>query len=382
MSADLPAILGGLPVVSEPLPQWPPLDTFIEQVFAQLIATGDWGRYHAHACTALQDRLQQIYGCEQVQLTSSGTVAVELALRGLPLQPGDEVLLSAYDFKANFTNITLLGGVPVLVDIRPADAQLDVTRVAAALSPRTRAILVSHLHGGLVDVASLQQFATEHQLCLIEDCCQLSPGTSLNERPLGTSGDVTVLSFGGSKLLTAGRGGAVLMRRPEIAQRIRLYTQRGNDAYPLSEMQAALLLAQFENLEQRRQQRQRGVAAIRAALHSHPQLRLFPEPEFACPDYYKLGLWYAAEALAGLSREKFCAAMQAEGIPIFPGFEGLHRIHARRRFRTVGELPESDRAHAELVVLHHPWLQLEARAGEWLSAALDKLAKSATILPR
>ena len=96
-----------------------------------------------------------------VTLCCSGTAAVELALRGLGVAVGDEVVMAGYDFKSNFTNVNLLRATPVLVDVRTADFQLDVDQIRAAVTSRTKAVVASHLQGGVVDMFRLRKVADE-----------------------------------------------------------------------------------------------------------------------------------------------------------------------------------------------------------------------------
>ena len=328
----------------------------------------------------LLQRLSQSYGSQEIMLASSGTSAVELALRGVNVGREDEVLLAAYDFKANFTNISILGAVPVLVDIRSDDAQLDATKVTEAISSKTKAILTSHLHGGVVAIERLSEIADAHGIALIEDCCQISPAATLNGRTLGCFGDVAALSFGGSKLLSAGRGGAVISHRAEIAQRIKLYQERGNSAYPLSEMQAAVLLPQLDTLSERHQVRLQFIDALQKKIMGNVGLSLFNRCEGSQTDFYKLGFWYDQESFAGLSRHQFCSAMRAEGVPIDPGFSALHNIHAKRRFQQSAELHNATRAHDDVVILHHPYLLGGGTHAELFFDALDKLRNHATMI--
>lgn len=375
-------MLGGMPVVSSGLPVWPISDESILKVFQELHSSGAWGRYHAEHSQQLIEALSNYYQSEHVLLTASGTSAVELALRGLNVSHGDEVILAAYDFKANFTNVCLLGALPVLVEIRSDNGQMAVGQVLGAISPNTKAIIASHLHGGLVEMANLRQIADEHNLGLIEDCCQISPSATVNGTTAGCFGDVTALSFGGSKLLSAGRGGAVISHQDQISQRIKLYQDRGNSAYPMSEMQAAVLLPQLEVLPQRHSKRVQFVDALKQLLNEDHCLRLIELAENSQPDFYKLGMWYDSNSFDDLSRVDFCSAMRAEGIPLDPGFAGLHRIHAKRRFRQSGHLNIADRAHESLTILHHPFLLRGESAAEQFVAALDKLQDHATILKK
>ncbi|MEZ5944766.1 MAG: DegT/DnrJ/EryC1/StrS family aminotransferase [Planctomycetaceae bacterium] len=364
MSSDKPAILGGIPVrAAEPV--WPPRNAWLPELFSQLATDGSWGRYHGPHCHALVVALRELHQVPHVALVCSGSFGVELALRSLKLPAGSEVILSAYDYKPNFTTVLELGLRPVLVDIDPLTGQMDVSQLANTCSPITSAILASHLQGSLVDMRAVREFADENGLSVIEDACQMLGGT-VQGRIAGTWGDVGVLSFGGSKLITAGRGGAVLTSRDDIAQRIKLVTQRGNDIYPLSEMQAAVLLPQLQQLTASSSERTRTVAGINelAAIEAG----LTP---FACslsdsqPDYYKLGFRYSANEWGGLSRDEFCAAMQAEHIPVAEGFRGLHLIHATSRFRTAGELPHTTQADGDVVAVHHPFLASPSAVSEW-----------------
>jgi dTDP-4-amino-4,6-dideoxygalactose transaminase len=324
----------------------------------------------------LRQALSESHQLEHVLLTCSGTAAVELALRGLGVTAGDEVLLAAYDFKGNFQDVLALGAIPVLVDVRPDNWALDVDQVAGAITPKTRAIVASHLHGAHVDMPRLVELARARGLGLLEDACQ-APLATVQGRVAGTWGDVATLSFGGSKLVTAGRGGAVLTGRADVAQRIRLHTQRGNDTYPLSELQAAALLPQWKQLPAQHAQRRQTVAALRQALaEMGPTLGLVPfsHPGRACePVYYKWGFQFAPAAWGGLTRDQLALALRAEGVALDAGLRGLHKIHSSRRFRPVGPLDEASRADRQVLTLHHPVLLQPLDEARRVVEALTKL---------
>src|SRR5213078_599383 len=101
-------------------------------------------------CERLEQRLVNQFQTEHALLCGSGTFAVELALRALQVEPGDEVLLAAYDYGGNFLCVHAVGAQPVLLDVDPGNWNLALDRLADAIGPRTRALIVSHLHGGLV----------------------------------------------------------------------------------------------------------------------------------------------------------------------------------------------------------------------------------------
>jgi perosamine synthetase len=369
----LPAILGGPAVRPMGAPAWPQSDAVITAALEECARSGNWGKYDGDNCQRLRQQLREFHAAEFVALCSSGTAGIELALRGLNITAGDEVLLAGYDFKGNFLNVLTVGATPVLVDIDPQTGQMDLQRAANAIGPQTRAVIATHLHGGIVDLSALRRLAEAHRLVIIEDACQM-PGAKLGSFRAGTQGDVGVISFGGSKLLSAGRGGAVLTNRADVIPRLRRYSFRGNDAYPLSELQAAVLLPQLERLDSRRLERQRRVGELCELLADVPVLTAIHTVSTTnSPDFYKVGFRYRAEACGGLAREVFAAAMQAEGIALFPGFRGLHLIHARSRFRQADELSEATRADSEWLVLHHPVLLEGSRAIHEVVAAVRKI---------
>src|SRR5439155_1399263 len=118
----------------------------------------------------------------------SGTFAVELALRALKVGPGDEVMLAAYDYPGNFLCVHAVGATPVLVDIHPDNWNLDPARLEEACGPATRAVIVSHLHGGLVPMREVMGFAAARGIRVIEDAAQC-PGAVVQGRRAGSWGD-------------------------------------------------------------------------------------------------------------------------------------------------------------------------------------------------
>ena len=341
-----------------------------------MLQDGSWGRYHGPHCDRLRDALAEFHDVEHVILCCSGTAAVELALRSVKVQPNDEVVMAAYDYKANFANVLTLQATPVLADTLPGVPVLDPKQLKNALSDKTKAIVCSHLHGCFADMAAVRAVAAEHGVPVIEDACQAAGGR-LNGKAAGSIGDVGVLSFGGSKLLTAGRGGAVLTNDATVAQRIRLYTQRGNDAYPLSEMQAAVLLPQLQQLNERTHVRLQRVRQLLNALPADSPLTpaLYPDPTDNVDDipaFYKVAFHYDGEKVGGQSREDFATLARQNGVALDPAFAALHKTHSGRRFRAVGELPNAAALHEELMTLHHPVLLEGADQIDALVAAIQQ----------
>jgi dTDP-4-amino-4,6-dideoxygalactose transaminase len=356
---------------------WPIDDGDVRAALEQANRDGSWGRYHGPHASALSRRLAEMHGMEHVTLCSSGTVAVELALRGLKIGTGDEVILAAYDFPGNFRAIEAIGARPVLVDIDPRTWCLDAALLQKALSPLTKAIIVSHLHGGIAAMRDIMEVAREHGLAVVEDACQ-APGATVNGRPAGSWGDVAVLSFGGSKVLTAGRGGAVLTRHAEVHQRIKVYSHRGNDAFPLSELQAAVLLPQLDKLGERNERRRGAIERLLQLVGQTPVLRPLENPAGAAPSYYKFAWLYSECAI--WPREEFLAKAQERRVPVDAGFRGFAR-RTERRCRHGTALVNAAAAAERTVLLHHPLLLCADSELSHAAAELRGLAEMASRSP-
>jgi dTDP-4-amino-4,6-dideoxygalactose transaminase len=354
-SVDLPALIGGAPVRPQGPPDWPQPDEDLLRALQAAYHDGSWGKYQGGHVERLEQRLAEYHGLPFALTCGSGTFGVETALRALKVGTGDEVLMAAYDYPGNFLSIHAVRATPVLIDVEPFNWNLNPKMLSPAVTSKTRAVIASHLHGGMVPMRELCAFAEAHQLRVIEDAAQ-APGARVQGRRAGTWGDVGILSFGGSKLLTAGRGGALLTQHADVHQRARVWLHRGNHICPLSELQAAVLLPQLERLDQRNAHRAKNVQRLADSLSGQPGLQLFVNrPSDFDPAYYKLGFQFDDAAFA-LSREGFLAAMRAEGVAMDEGFRALHMSRSPTRLRCAGQLAEAERAHDNAVVLHHPIL--------------------------
>jgi perosamine synthetase len=378
---DLPALLGGPPVRPQGPPPWPLADPDILQALSQAYENGSWGKYHGGHCEQLEHLLKTHHQVDHILLCASGTFAVELALRALKVTPGDEVLLASYDFPGNFLAVHALGAHPVLVDVNPRNWNLAWENLDQALSPKTRVLLASHLHGGLVAMPEIMAWAAHRKILVVEDAAQC-PGAMVFGRQAGTWGDVGTLSFGGSKLVSAGRGGALLTSHADIYQRARTWVLRGNLVCPLSELQATVILPQWRKLDQRNQKRLANVNLLKNLLADIPGLALFANPPGDHqPGYYKVGFQFQEESF-GLDRARFVAAVRAEGIALDEGFAALHVGRSPRRYRAGSTLTEAEKAHHGTVILHHPVLLESDDAIHEVAVALHKIQKHASLLKR
>ena len=352
-------------------PPWPLADPDVRAALDAAYRDGSWGRYDGHHTDRLREELARLHEVDHVKLCSSGTIAVELALRGIGVGAGDEVVLGAYDFAGNFRCIEQVGARPVLADIDRQTGCLTVDSLAAAYSPDVRAVIVSHLHSGLAPLEAILSWARQRDVRVIEDACQ-APGATVDGRLAGTWGDIGVLSFGGSKLLTAGRGGALLIHAAHHWQRIKTCAERGNDAFPLSQLQAAVILPQLEKLAERNRIRQRNALLLRENCRDIHCLKFVGSNDARnAPSYYKIA-WHYDSARGGWTRSEFVAAMQAEGVALDTGFRGFCR-RSEKRCRHAGSLTTSRLASSSTVLLHHPVLLADTETLERVAQAMRKV---------
>jgi perosamine synthetase len=192
---------------------------------------------------------------------SNCTTALHLALVGLGIGPGDEVICPDLTFISPANMVRLTGATAVLADINPRDWGLNPADVEAKITPRTRALLVVHLFGHAADMDPIMAIAARHGLAVIEDVAE-APDARYKGKPVGTFGDAACYSFYGNKILTTGEGGMILCRDPELERRLRILRDHGMSPerryvhdvsgfnYRLTNMQAALGLGQLQRVGQ------------------------------------------------------------------------------------------------------------------------------------
>lgn len=353
IDSDRPAILGGRPVFPHGPPDWPGEMPEVTAALVEALRDGSWGRYEGPHVAALEDSLGQAHRC-RVLTCSSGTLGVELALRALGVSATDRVVLAAYDYEGNFLAVHACQAQPVLVDVT-AQITLDLNQLEATCRTRPKALIVSHLHGSLQPMREVREMSDRYGVAVIEDAAQ-AIGAVVQGQPAGTWGDIGVVSFGGSKLLSAGRGGALLTGRDDLYHQLRRLLRRGVQWWSaLSELQAAALRPQWSRLPQRHAQRAAAVAWLDQALAPIPGLHRVRSDVPGSPAYYKVAYRVDASIL-GIPRDRWIAAMHAEGMAWDAAFRALHVGRSQRRFETMGLLSGAESLHQELTVLHHPVL--------------------------
>lgn len=172
--------------------------------------------------------LEQRIGCQKALLTHSCTAALEMAAILADIQPGDEVIMPSYTFVSTANAFVLRGGVPVFVDIRPDTLNIDETKIEAAITPRTRAIVPVHYAGVACEMGTIMDIAQRHNLLVIEDAAQGIMST-YKGRPLGSIGHMAALSFHETKNIISGEGGALLVNAPHLVARAEMIREKGTN---------------------------------------------------------------------------------------------------------------------------------------------------------
>ena len=212
----------------------------------------------------LETELTKTFQSKHVQLVSSGTAAVSVALAAAGIGAGDEVIMPTFTFVASFEAIMMLGAVPVLVDIDDT-LTLDPKAVEQAITSKTKAVMVVQMCGSMGAMDALSEICDRHNLIFVEDACQAIGGT-YNDKPLGGIADIGCFSFDFVKTITCGEGGAVVTNNSEYYLNADHFSDHGHDHighdrgaethpflgynYRISELNAAVGLAQVRRLSE------------------------------------------------------------------------------------------------------------------------------------
>lgn len=243
----------------------------------------------------LEQAITNTFNCQYAQLTSSGTSALTTAMAALGIGYGDEVIMPSFTFVASFEAVLSVGAVPVLVDIDET-LTLNPDAVRKAVTPKTKCIMPVHMCGSMADMDALKAICKEHKLLLLEDACQ-SIGATYKGKYLGTIGDAGTFSFDFVKTITCGEGGAVLTNSEDVYTKCDGYTDHGHDHkgvdrgadmhpflgynYRISELQAAVGLAQLKRLPDFLNIQKKNQAALKDILSKIPEIsfRRLPDPQ-------------------------------------------------------------------------------------------------------
>lgn len=390
------ALLGGAPVRTRPFAPWPDYGNEEEKALLDVLHSRAWGGYH-ECVRELETSFAAMHEVPHAVSCANGTVALEVALRAVGVNPGDEVIVPPYTFVASATAILLCGGVPVFADIDPDTCNLSVRAAEQAITPRTRAIVAVHFGGHPAELDALQELAKRRGLALVEDAAH-AHGAKWRGMAVGGWGDVATFSFQSFKLMTAGEGGMIVSRSAEIIDKCWSYCNQGRRRdggwfdhftlgtnYRLSAFQAAVLLVQLRRLPEQTKLRAENVAYFGQRLKDIEGLTLpDSDPRVEQHPYYLVTLRYRPEGFAGLDRDTVIRALVAEGVPFKPTYP--HPLYKNpvftdrdQRYRDV-YLPEAERLCRDGIWLNHTVFLSSRDDVDDIVRAVEKVQRHAAAL--
>ena len=262
----------------------PILDGNEKRYLAECIETG-WISSEGPFVKKLEAGFAKLMGCAHGVAVCNGSVAIEVALAALGIGAGDEVVLPTFTIISCAAAIVRAGAIPVVVDCQPDTWNLDSDLLAAKITDRTKAIMVVHIYGLPVDMDPVIELARRHSLFIIEDAAE-QHGQTYKGRPVGSLGDIAIVSFYPNKQITTGEGGMVVTNDKALADRCRdlrnlcfdkerrfIHEELGWN-FRMSNVQAAIGVAQLERIDQILAKKRQVGRWYQRRLQGHPRLQL------------------------------------------------------------------------------------------------------------
>jgi perosamine synthetase len=273
---------------------------------------------------------------------SNGTVALHLALLGLGVGPGDEVIVPDLTFAATINAVLFCGAVPVIVDVDRRTWGLSLAGVQQATTPRTKAIIPVHLYGRPVEIGPIAAFAAKRGIGVIEDCAE-AHGARYDGRPVGQFGDVGCFSFYANKIVTTGEGGMCLTNSEELAKSIRLLRDHGMTPtrsywhervgynYRITNLQAAIGYSQLWRIEEMLKRNKDIADAYQVALKGIPGVKFPPTMD----PIYQPVVWLASVQVPAAKRDQLLMAAHEARIEMRPFFHSLSTLPPYEKYARV-----------------------------------------------
>lgn len=318
------AIDGGTPIRSQPLPGHARQMGQAElDELGDVIRSGQLGRHGGTKVRALEQAFAERYGVAHAIAVSSGSAADHTAIATIDPEPGDEIITTPCTDFGTILGILFQNAIPVFADLDPETLCLDPESVEARITPRTRAILVVHLFGGLADIDAIRSIGDRHGIPVIEDCAQAQLA-EIDGRLAGTIGQIGCFSFNNTKHLNCGEGGMVVTNDDALARRARLFADKAwprdederyslflGQNYRMNELEAAVALVGLRRLDENIAARRRAVERIYERVAGLPGVSIPRALPTARSSYWILHLFLDD----GIDAGAVAAALAAEGIP-------------------------------------------------------------------
>ena len=376
------AVLGGTPVIGEPLPPYPSMGEDDVAAASAVIRSGVLSGYigapgeafmGGERVRAFERQAADHFGVRHALTVNSWTSGLICAVGAIGIEPGDEVITTPWTMAATATAILHWNGIPVFADIDPDTYNLDPASVERMITPRTRAIIAVDIFGLPANWIALRNLADRYGLKLLGDTAQ-APGARYFDQAAGTQADIGGYSLNYHKHIHCGEGGVLVTNDDRYARRLALIRNHAEAVvktedpaelcnllghnFRLGEIEAAIAAVQLPLLAERVAQRQQAAAALNAGLAGLPGLvtpAVLPGNTHA---YYIYGLQLDTARL-GVSRELLLQVLRAEGVPGLVGsYQNLHLLPLFRHRIAYGTqgFPWTGTAHGDSPVTYGPGL--------------------------
>ncbi len=354
------ALFGGTPVIDRQLKPYRTIGDEERAAVDQVMKTGELSGFVGAWCDAFnggpqvrafEAAWQEKFGVRHAVSVNSNTSGLFAAMGAIGLGPGDEVIVPPYSMSATVMAPLVYGGIPVFVDIEPDTFCLDIDLVRQAITSRTRAILVVNLFGHPAELHALRELADERGIALIEDNAQ-APLATENGKLTGTIGHIGIFSLNYHKHFHTGEGGVCTTDDDDLAQRLRLIRNHGENVveplaiedatnligfnYRLTELSAAVGIEQLKKADSLVSGREAVSLRLSDGVRGLPGLTP-PSIRDRCRHvFYHWGARYD-ESVSGVSRETVARALEAEGVPVWQGYVApLYMLPAFQRRLAIG----------------------------------------------
>ncbi|HUQ44872.1 MAG TPA: DegT/DnrJ/EryC1/StrS family aminotransferase [Candidatus Limnocylindria bacterium] len=389
------AIHGGAAVRTTPIGQWPEFGAEEEELLLAALRSGKWGSLDGTYVDEFEREFAAFQAARFAVTTVNATMGLAVAYKAIGLGPGDEVIVPAYTFIATASAALMIGAIPTFADVDPETLLISPDSIAAAITPRTRAIVPVHHGGSPVDMDAVMDVARRHGLRVVEDAAQ-AHGAAWRGTPVGAIGDVGVFSHQSSKMLTAGEGGTMVTNDPEIDELLWSYRnvgrRRGGEWYEhvrlgwnlrMTEFQAAILLAQLKRFPDQQARRTEAAAYLTERLRDIPGVVPLEVPEgVTAHSWYTYHWRWLGGRRGGLDKMELARALRAEGVPVLHGYVPINRNEAvRAEIKRLGgaepaDCPAAEKADGEeILAFSSPILMSRHEDLDDVIRAVDKVAR-------
>ncbi len=388
-------------MLDTPFEPWPSYDAEEAAAVSRVLLSNRVNYWTGPEGRAFEAAFAEATGCSHAIALANGTVAIDLALIGLGIGAGDDVIVTPRSYFASVSSVVNRGARPVFADVDRDSQNITVETIRAVLTGKTRAILCVHLAGWPCDMPAIRALADPLGIHVIEDCAQ-AHGASIEGRPVGSWGHVAAWSFCQDKIMTTGgEGGMVTTDDPLLWRRMWEYKDHGKswDAvferhhppgfrwlhesfgtnWRMTEMQSVIGRIQLGRLASWHELCSRNAQALRDALSSYPAARIpWPEPRYEHGWYKFYGFVDAQRLRPGWTRDRIVEQVQSRGVPCLHG--SCPEIYREKAFEHTPYVPAHrlpvarELGESSFMMLVHPSLSAAsiAKSGEVLRAVFDE----------